>query len=200
MRGACWKASPCGALAFVLALVWTLSSATSWAQTSGPRSPATRWTERVSEVPSWQSCLPKTPHKRDAALELLQRAAEISELPPALLLAVAEAESGFDVEAVSSAGALGMLQAMPATLLRHQTDDPLRAGVLELARLLLEQPSARAALVAYLQGEAGPRPVPLAVLAYADGILRRAQSCGFREPRLFRVGPASASGAEGSQP
>jgi soluble lytic murein transglycosylase len=46
---------------------------------------------------------------------LIADAARRLELPPALLLAVAETESGFDDRAVSKRGAQGLLQVMPQT-------------------------------------------------------------------------------------
>jgi hypothetical protein len=46
---------------------------------------------------------------------LLQRAADELMLDPALLKAVVAAESGFDAQAVSPEGAIGLMQVMPAT-------------------------------------------------------------------------------------
>ena len=46
---------------------------------------------------------------------LLQRVADEFKLDPALLKAVAAAESGFDARAISAKGAIGLMQVMPAT-------------------------------------------------------------------------------------
>lgn len=46
---------------------------------------------------------------------LLQRAGAEFKIDPALLKAVAAAESGFDPGAVSPKGAIGLMQVMPAT-------------------------------------------------------------------------------------
>ncbi len=47
--------------------------------------------------------------------ETVARVAEENDLDPYLIAAVARAESGWDPEAVSSAGAVGLMQLMPAT-------------------------------------------------------------------------------------
>jgi soluble lytic murein transglycosylase len=47
--------------------------------------------------------------------EAVARVAEENDLDPYLVAAVARAESGWDPEAVSSAGAVGLMQLMPAT-------------------------------------------------------------------------------------
>lgn len=46
-------------------------------------------------------------------------AAKAHRLPPALLHAVITAESAYDPEAISSAGAVGLMQLMPATAMRY---------------------------------------------------------------------------------
>ena len=49
----------------------------------------------------------------------IARAARAHRLPPALLHAVITAESAYDAEAVSSAGAVGLMQLMPGTAERY---------------------------------------------------------------------------------
>jgi soluble lytic murein transglycosylase len=46
---------------------------------------------------------------------LIRKTAKDLKMPPQLLLAVAETESGFDDRAVSHKGAVGLMQVMPAT-------------------------------------------------------------------------------------
>jgi len=55
---------------------------------------------------------------------LIRRAAEAHGLEPALLAAVARAESGFDPRACSSAGAEGLMQLMPARARELGVADP----------------------------------------------------------------------------
>lgn len=54
-----------------------------------------------------------------AAQPLLEEAARAQALEPALVIAVAAAESGFNADAVSRKGALGLMQIMPATAERY---------------------------------------------------------------------------------
>lgn len=54
-----------------------------------------------------------------AAQPLLEEAARAQALEPALVIAVAAAESGFNADAVSRKGALGLMQVMPATAERY---------------------------------------------------------------------------------
>ncbi len=54
-----------------------------------------------------------------AAQPLLEEAARAQALEPALIIAVAAAESGFNADAVSRKGALGLMQIMPATAERY---------------------------------------------------------------------------------
>jgi soluble lytic murein transglycosylase len=58
---------------------------------------------------------------------LIQDAAANAGVPPAIVKAVIHAESAFDAAAVSRAGALGLMQLMPATARELGVLDPLRA-------------------------------------------------------------------------
>ncbi len=87
---------------------------------------------------------------------------------PALVAALIKAESDFDPEARSSAGAAGLMQLMPETArdmgVAHTTDpeENIEGGVRYLARLLrLFGPDTRLAIAAYNAGEK-------AVLAYGE--------------------------------
>ncbi len=54
-----------------------------------------------------------------SAQPLLEEAARAQALEPELVIAVAAAESGFNADAVSPKGALGLMQVMPATAQRY---------------------------------------------------------------------------------
>lgn len=71
-------------------------------------------------------------------------AAQANRVDPALLHAVIAVESGYNPTAVSSRGAVGLMQLMPETARRYQVDDPLNAaqnvqGGARLLRALLDQ-------------------------------------------------------------
>lgn len=76
-----------------------------------------------------------------------------------LLDALVAQESGYDIKAVSHAGAQGLTQLMPATAARLNVKDVfdaeqnLRGGATELSRLLKKYPSMSLALAAYNAGE-----------------------------------------------
>lgn len=50
---------------------------------------------------------------RDQLLKRIYQEAQLAGLPPALILALIQVESSFDASAVSSAGAVGLMQIMP---------------------------------------------------------------------------------------
>ncbi|MDY7116647.1 lytic transglycosylase domain-containing protein [Halomonas sp. SSL-5] len=82
---------------------------------SGSRAPAEVWAAR-----QWFSAMEPTlsRHVKDPLLrsELLRRVyheATLAGLPPELVLALIQVESAFQFEAVSSAGAVGLMQIMP---------------------------------------------------------------------------------------
>jgi soluble lytic murein transglycosylase len=83
-------------------------------------------------------------------------------LEPALVKAVIAAESNFDPEAVSRAGAQGLMQLMPHTAAKLGVDDPLRpienvrGGARYLREMLDRYRDLSVALAAY---NAGPRAV-----------------------------------------
>ena len=74
--------------------------------------------------------------------EAVERYAEQFHVPPALLLAVIKAESDFNPTVISSAGAIGLMQLIPETAIRHgvrnlyDTGDNIRCGARHLRYLL----------------------------------------------------------------
>ncbi len=108
-----------------------------------------------------------TPEPAPAAIPadpqtLVAEAARYAELPVALVASVARAESGFQVNAVSPKGALGVMQLMPSTAAGFQADprdvtQNIYAGALYLRQLLQKYDGEVAtALAAY---NAGPGAV-----------------------------------------
>jgi hypothetical protein len=102
-------------------------------------------------------------HSGVANLELEQaviRAAQQYHVQPALLLAVMKAESSFNPTAVSKAGAVGLMQLIPETAIRHgvrnlyDANDNITGGAKHL-RYLLDRfhGNIRLALAAYNAGE-----------------------------------------------
>lgn len=87
-------------------------------------------------------------------------AASAAGVPPNLFVALVEAESGFNPTAVSSAGAMGLAQLMPATARALGVTNPfdpqqnLAAGARYLKSLLAQFGSVPLALAAYNAGPA----------------------------------------------
>jgi soluble lytic murein transglycosylase-like protein len=102
-------------------------------------------------------------HSAVADLELEQavnRAAQQHHVQPALLLAVIKAESSFNPIAVSKAGAVGLMQLIPETAIRHgvrnlyDANDNISGGAKHLRYLLNRfHGNTRLALAAYNAGE-----------------------------------------------
>ena len=71
---------------------------------------------------------------------IIQEAAELHRLDPALIRAVIRTESAFDVFAVSRAGAMGLMQLMPETAGTYEIVDPFdpRENIMGGTRLLRE--------------------------------------------------------------
>ena len=116
---------------------------------------------------------------------LIARAARVEQLPPALLAAQLEAESGFDASARSPSGAEGIAQFMPATWAGSWNPQrerspfepgPAIAAQARLMHVLLERAGGdiAAALAAYNAGPAVlPADWPGETRAYIARILRR---------------------------
>ena len=92
--------------------------------------------------------------------QAVSRAAQQHHVQPALLLAVMKAESSFNPTAISKAGAVGLMQLIPETAIRHgvrnlyDTNDNITGGAKHL-RYLLDRfhGNIRLALAAYNAGE-----------------------------------------------
>jgi soluble lytic murein transglycosylase-like protein len=121
--------------------------------------------------------------------EAFEAAGADTKLPLALLVSVAQVESGFEHRARSRAGARGLLQVMPETAaaLRLDPDRP-RSNVLAGARYLKEMmgrfPSADLALAAYNAGpgaveHAGGAPSgeTMTYVANVNRLWQRLQGC-----------------------
>jgi soluble lytic murein transglycosylase-like protein len=105
---------------------------------------------------------------------MFESAARDADLPPAMLYAVAKIESNLHPDALSSAGARGLLQVMPSTArsLDLDPDEPqsnVLAGARYLRQLLDRFDSTDLALAAY---NAGPTAVAAAGGAPSLGVVR----------------------------
>ncbi|WP_415230711.1 lytic transglycosylase domain-containing protein [Psychromonas sp.] len=94
---------------------------------------------------------------------IILQAAQKYHLEPSFIHAVITAESSYRYNAVSSAGAQGLMQLMPQTALRFGVSDPfdpkqsIHAGSEYLYKLLQEFKSKELALAAYNAGEGAVR-------------------------------------------
>jgi soluble lytic murein transglycosylase-like protein len=131
---------------------------------------------------------------RAAAREWADHYAAAYQVPSELVHSIIEVESGWNPRAVSTKGAVGLMQLMPATAVtfgvtnRFDTEQNIRAGVAYLARLLkLFDGDLRLVAAAYLTGE---NRILLAGLGYAHAevyqyVSKVAQL--YRERRLKRL-------------
>ena len=138
---------------------------------------------------------------------LVARAARAEQLPPALLAAQLEAESGFDASARSPAGAEGIAQFMPATWAgnwnpqrEHSAFEPgpAIAAQARFMHALLEQAGGdiATALGAYNAGPSVPRSEwPRETRTYVARILRR-----FGGPATLEDTPPATLVAAGASP
>jgi soluble lytic murein transglycosylase-like protein len=108
----------------------------------------------------------------------IARSARRFGLDPLLVVAIAQAESGFDAQAISAAGALGLMQVTPETVALFGGGDPFDPAVnLEVGSRLL------ATLLEQFDGD-----MPLAIAAYNAGpgaVQRFGGLPPFRETRRF---------------
>lgn len=124
-------------------------------------------TIHITNVPSDRKFTSITkPHRYHAAVsdqeleDAVARYAQEYRLPPALLMAVMKAESDFNPMVISKAGAVGLMQLIPETAIRHgvrnlyDTRDNIAGGARHL-RYLLDRfhGNVRLALAAYNAGE-----------------------------------------------
>jgi soluble lytic murein transglycosylase-like protein len=124
-------------------------------------------TVNLTNVPAdsrFKEIRPATRYHRavsDAELEqAIARAARRHSISPALLLAVIKAESDFNPMVISRAGAVGLMQLIPETAIRHgvrnlyDTEDNVAGGAKHLRYLLNRfNGKLRLALAAYNAGE-----------------------------------------------
>lgn len=105
------------------------------------------------------SCLKPSPLAPDAIQALIVRVAGEEGADPRLAVAVARQESAFDRNRVSSKGALGAMQLMPATAAAYGVTDPcdpeqnIRGGIKHLVKLTREFENPLLVLAAYNAGE-----------------------------------------------
>jgi soluble lytic murein transglycosylase-like protein len=125
------------------------------------------------------AALTKLLKRRDRLSPLIDRAAAESRLRPALIHAVVRAESAYRHDAISSKGAVGLMQLMPATAERYGVSnsmDPaqnLRGGSEYLRDLLqMFDNDLQLALAAYNAGEN-------AVIRYGNKIPPYAETQGY---------------------
>ena len=107
----------------------------------------------------WQTAPEYLPNPPARYGRLITHYANLDHVPAALIAAVITQESGFNVNAVSSMGAEGLMQLMPATAARYGVNNPfnpaqaIRGGTAYLAHLLHEfNGSKRLAVAGYNAG------------------------------------------------
>ena len=94
--------------------------------------------------------------------ELITKFSTMYSVPPNLVHAVIQVESGYDERAVSRTGAKGLMQLMPETARRFNVNDPFDArqnieGGVRYLRQLLDQFPLKLAVAAYNAGESAVR-------------------------------------------
>ena len=112
--------------------------------------------------------IPPAPHP---AAEMLRAAARRHGLDPALVLAVAWQESGWQQGAVSPAGALGLMQLLPGTAAWVASD--LVGAPLDVAGSAADNAEAGTALLAWLLALAGDEALALAYYVQGQGSVAR---------------------------
>ncbi|HEX4167538.1 MAG TPA: lytic transglycosylase domain-containing protein [Bryobacteraceae bacterium] len=144
---------------------------------------------------------------RDDAEALIASAAKKESLQPELVRAVMRQESGFKPCAVSTKGAEGLMQLMPATAVRFQVTDPFdpttnaMAGAAYLKELMGKyKGDLRLALVAYNAGplkadQLDPSKYPLETQDYLAAIFAEIGT-----PETAKPKTQSASDPNGPQP
>nr|WP_229843205.1 lytic transglycosylase domain-containing protein [Halomonas urumqiensis] len=82
---------------------------------ASPRAPTEIWAARQwhNNMSPRLSRFVKDDTQRSELLQRIYHEARLARLPPELVLAVIQVESGFQADAVSSAGAVGLMQIMP---------------------------------------------------------------------------------------
>lgn len=156
------KAQACAAVLFALA-----SALPAHAQSDRYRSIDPAGVVHVTNVPVDRKLVPaKTRYRYHAAVsdqeleEAVAHYARENRLSPALLMAIMKAESGFNPLAISKAGAVGLMQLIPETAIRHgvknmyDTRDNIAGGARHIRYLLNRfHGNVPFALAAYNAGE-----------------------------------------------
>lgn len=114
--------------------------------------------ERFGPAPSAGLCKGLTPTEAGKGEALVRKIALEEQFDPDLLIAIARQESGFRMESVSNAGAVGLMQLMPNTAKRFNVDicdpeDNIRGGIRYLRLLQKKYQNPIYVLAAYNAGE-----------------------------------------------
>jgi soluble lytic murein transglycosylase-like protein len=148
--------------------------------------------------------------ERAIAMQWADYYAAVYRVPPELVHAIIEVESGWQPRAVSNKGATGLMQLMPATAVtfgvtnRFEIEQNIRGGVADLARLLkLFDGDLRLVTAAYVAGEqrilsAGLGYSDAGVFAYVSKVARLYQQNGKR--RMLMAPAAQTTLKGGSSP
>lgn len=146
--------------------------------------------KKRTKAPHFDS-LGKVRLARNTLMPYIQRAAERTGLPAALIDAVIRTESGYRPHAVSRAGARGLMQLMPATAREvgvHDAFDPaqnIMGGARYLRKLYDRFGSLRKAIAAYNAGPGavarhGGVPPYRETRRYVKAVLKRYESSSLR--------------------
>ena len=120
----------------------------------------------------------------------ISTAAASNGIPPSIALSVANAESGFNQSAVSSAGAIGIMQLEPSSFPGYDVTDEstnISLGVGYLAQLYNQFGNWVDALAAYNWGPgnmSSGKPIPSSVQGYASGVLSNASQIDAAQPSV----------------
>ena len=125
--------------------------------------------------------------QRTTAMQWADHYAAVYQVPCDLVYSIIEIESAWNPRAVSTKGAVGLMQLMPASAMtfgvtnRFDIEQNIRGGVAYLARLLkLFDGDLRLVVAAYLAGE---NRIPSAGLSYSNAEVYRYVS---KVARLYR--------------
>ena len=133
--------------------------------------------------------------QRTTAMQWADHYAAFYQVPRELVHSVIEVESAWNPRAVSTKGAVGLMQLMPATAMtfgvtnRFDIEQNIRGGVAYLARLLkLFDGDLRLVAAAYLAGENRVLPVGLSysnaeVYRYVSKVARLYREKRFKRPQ-----------------
>ncbi|GDY27448.1 lytic transglycosylase domain-containing protein [Agarivorans sp. Toyoura001] len=130
-------------------------------------------TPKSLNPPKAKSTQQKAPNQRPYH-QLIVASARRHKLDPALVHAVIATESNYRADVVSRAGAMGLMQLMPATAERFSVTDPfmpeqnIEAGTRYLRWLLNEFESLQLALAAYNSGENTVKRYGFAIPPYKE--------------------------------